>query len=137
GVGPGEVDELENAQRRRGGSEPAGAKAPLVDDDQLAGLDLPDERRSDDVEGTGLRSEGVALLQAPQHERPQPMGVPCPEEVAGSLVGGLGVLPEAGPGGRVADMPDGDVTGQRGELLLVEDLGNKAHVLVDDNRGAL
>ena len=212
GVGPGEVDELEDAQRRGGRSEPAGPESARVDDDQLAGLDLPDERRSDDVERAGLGGKRVALLQAPEHQRPQAVGVPGPEkgdrvhqdqregsrqrrehlhdrllgvllaavgdqggddvavgggvgpegvrrptrqlgqlpgvdqvavvaegdlEVAGGLVGGLGVLPEAGARRRVADVPDGDVARQRGELLLVEDLGDQAHVLVDDDRGAL
>src|SRR5947207_434743 len=68
GVWSGEVDELEDAQRRGGRSEPAGPEPARVDDDQLAGLDLPDERRSDDVERTGLGGERVALLQAPEHE---------------------------------------------------------------------
>ena len=39
----------------------------------------------------------------------------------------LRVLDPARAGGRVADVADGDVAGQRGELGLVEDVGDLAH----------
>ena len=40
----------------------------------------------------------------------------------------LGVLPGAGPGGRVAHVPDRHLAGERAQLLLVEDLDDEAEV---------
>ena len=53
----------------------AGAQAVLVDGDQLAGLDLADERRADDVEGRGLRRHHPATLEPAEDERPDALGV--------------------------------------------------------------
>ena len=55
--------------------------------------------------------------------------------VAGGAEGRLGVLPDAGAGGGVAGVADGEVAAQGGEGGLVEDLRDQAHVLVDDDAG--
>jgi hypothetical protein len=49
----------------------------------------------------------------------------------------LGVLPHGGAGGRVAGVSDRDVTLERTERGLVEDLGDQAHVLEDEDLGAV
>ena len=49
----------------------------------------------------------------------------------------LGVLPGGGALGGVADVADGDVTGEVGQGLVVEDLGDQAEVLVDEDLGAV
>ena len=50
---------------------------------------------------------------------------------------GLSVLPGGGPGGGVADVPDGEVPRQGGQGAVVEDLGDQAEVLVDQDVGAV
>src|SRR5205807_7952080 len=79
-VRAGEVDELEDAQRRLRRRIPAGPQAALVDDHELARLDLADERGADDVEGAGLRRQGVAVWEAAKGEGPEPAGIPGAEE---------------------------------------------------------
>ena len=49
----------------------------------------------------------------------------------------LGVLPDAGAGGRVPGVADGQVAAQRVEGRLVEDLRHQAHVLEDHDLGAV
>ena len=49
----------------------------------------------------------------------------------------LGVLPGGGALGGVADVADGDVAGEVGQGLVVEDLGDQAKVLVDEDLGAV
>ncbi len=49
----------------------------------------------------------------------------------------LGVLPHGGTGGRVAGVTDRDMTLERTERGLVEDLGHQAHVLEDEDLGAV
>ena len=49
----------------------------------------------------------------------------------------LGVLPGGGALGGVADVADGDVAGEVGQGLVVEDLGDQAEVLVDEDLGAV
>ena len=49
----------------------------------------------------------------------------------------LGVLPGGGPLGGVADVTHGHVTGEVGQGLVVEDLGDQAQVLVDEDLGAV
>src|SRR5262249_50301740 len=49
----------------------------------------------------------------------------------------LGVLPDGGTGGRVPGVSDRDVALERSEGGLVEDLGDQAHVLEDENLGAV
>ena len=63
-----------------------------------------------------------------------------PERDAAALVGAvgrLGVFPRAGTGGRVARVADGDVAGEAAECDLVEDLGDQAELLVDDDAAAV
>ena len=50
-------------------------------DDHLAGLDLADEVRADDVERRGLAREHPAALDAPEHERPEAVPVAHADEV--------------------------------------------------------
>ena len=49
----------------------------------------------------------------------------------------LGVLPGARARGGVAAVADGDVADEAGERRLVEDLGDQAHVLVDEDLAAV
>ena len=55
----------------------------------------------------------------------------------GGPEGRLGVLPDAGAGGGVAGVADGQVAAQRAERGLVEDLGDQTHVLEDHDLGAV
>jgi hypothetical protein len=57
--------------------------------------------------------------------------------VVGRAEGGLRVLPGAGAGRRVAGVTDRDVTLERLERGVVEDLGDQAHVLVDQDLPAV
>ncbi len=57
--------------------------------------------------------------------------------VDGRAEGRLGVLPDRGTGGRVAGVSDGDMPVQGAQRGLVEDLGDKTHVLEDENLGAV
>src|SRR5919106_54623 len=69
-VRPGQVHELEDAERRARAPGEAGRMQPsIVDPDQLTGLDLPDEGGPDDVEGAGLRGDDEALRKLPHRER--------------------------------------------------------------------
>ena len=56
---------------------------------------------------------------------------------AGGLERRLGVLPGAGAGRGVARVADGEVALERGQRGLVEDLGDQAHVLVDQDLAAV
>ena len=69
GVGTGEVDVLEQAALGVGLGEALGAQPVLVDGDELAGLDLADEGRTDDVEGGGLAGDDPAALEPAEHQR--------------------------------------------------------------------
>ena len=51
-----------------------GAQAAVVDDDQLAGLDLAKEARADDVERDRLGREDRGLAELAHHQRPDPSG---------------------------------------------------------------
>ncbi len=51
--------------------------------------------------------------------------------IADFAVDGLGIAPRARPGGRVPRMTDGEMTLERRQLVIVEDIGDEAHVLVD------
>ena len=57
--------------------------------------------------------------------------------VVGRAEGRLGVLPGAGAGGGVARVADGEVTLERLERGVVEDLRDQAHVLVDQDLAAV
>ena len=69
GVRAGEVDVLEDAALGLRVGEPRGAQAVRVDREQLAGLDLADEGRADDVEGRGLARDDPAALEPAEHQR--------------------------------------------------------------------
>ena len=71
--GPGQVDELEDAERgaRRLG-EPGRVQAAVVDPHQLPRFHVPDERRAHDVQRAGLRGEAEPVGQASDRQRPDP-----------------------------------------------------------------
>ena len=69
GVRAGQVDELEQAALGVRLGEPGRAQPVLVDRDDLARLDLPDEAGADDVEGGGLAGDHPAALEPAQHQR--------------------------------------------------------------------
>ena len=75
GVRAGEVDVLEDAALGLRRGEPRAAQALGVDGDELAGLDLADERRPDDVEGGGLGGDDPAAVETAQHERAHAVAV--------------------------------------------------------------
>ena len=90
-VGAGEVDELEDAEM---GVDPVGIddllrpQASLVQRDQLARLDLTDERGAHDVEGGCLRRQRPALglvgrAQSAETERAESVGVTDTHDVGG------------------------------------------------------
>src|SRR6478752_5902237 len=68
GVGAGEVDVLEDAALGLGRRELVRAQAVLVDDDELAGLDLADDGRADRLQGCGLGRDDPATLEAAERE---------------------------------------------------------------------
>ena len=55
----------------------------------------------------------------------------------GRAVDRLGVVPGGRAGGRVAGVADGEVALEAGEVALVEDVGDQAHVLDDHHLGAV
>ena len=61
-----------------------GAQAAVVDDDQLAGLDLAKEARADDVERDRLGREDRGLAELAHHQRPDPERVAAGDQ---SLLG--------------------------------------------------
>ena len=77
-VGPGEVDELEQAQL---GVDPLGgegaqrAGAGGVDDHHLARVELADEVGAHDVEGGRLRRQHPPVVEPAQAEGPEAVGV--------------------------------------------------------------
>ena len=74
GVGPGQVDELEQAPLGIGFGETAGTQAGLVDRHELARLDLADERRTDDVQRRRLARHHPATIEAAKHQGPDSCG---------------------------------------------------------------
>ena len=69
GVGPGQVDVLEDAALGLGDREVLAAQPVLVDRDELAGLDLADHRGADDVQRRGLAGDHPATLEPAEHQR--------------------------------------------------------------------
>ncbi len=65
GVGASEVHVLEDAQRPARALGPVARKALVVDDDDLARLDVPQVLRADDVQPAGLAGDDVAALHFP------------------------------------------------------------------------
>ena len=82
-VGAGEVDELEEAQPRVGlGVAVLAPQARRVDHDHLAGLDVADVVRADDVERRGLaREHPAAALEPAEDQRPEAVRVAHADEV--------------------------------------------------------
>ena len=80
GVGPGEVDELEQAELRIGLGVALRADAGSVDDDHLRRLDLPDGHRPDDVEPGRLAGQDPAPFQPAEDQRAEPVGIPDADE---------------------------------------------------------
>ena len=74
-----QVDVFEDATLRGRVREPTGTHPVGVDGQQFAGLDVSNERRTDDVEGSGLGGDDPAAVQAPQRQRTHP------ERVAGCI----------------------------------------------------
>ena len=75
GVGAGEVDVLEHAALRLRRREQVGAQAVLVDDQQLAGLDLADDARADRGERRALAGHHPAAVEPPEDQRPDALRV--------------------------------------------------------------
>ena len=75
-VGPGEIDIFENAQPFMGAVEgPRRAQSFRAGDDHLAGLDVAQELRADDVERAAFRGDDPRLAELAQHQRPHAQGV--------------------------------------------------------------
>lgn len=119
----------------------------LLDGQRLAvGVDLGREERGEEVGVVGGRDAGrtaFLLGEVGDHLR-ELRGVDQVAVVAerdGTVRGGaerrLGVLPHGGAGGRVAGVTDRDMTLERTERGLVEDLGDQAHVLEDEDLRAV
>lgn len=120
----------------------------LLDGQRLAVLvDLGREQRGEQVGVVGGRyARGAAaflLGQVGDHlgELSRVDQVAVVAERDGAVPGGaerrLGVLPDGGTGRRVAGVAHRDMTLERTEGGLVEDLGNEAHVLEDEDLGAV
>ena len=75
GVGAGEVDVLEDAALGLGLGEAVGAQAVLVDDEQLAGLDLADDAGADGGQGGVLAGDDPAAVEAAEDQRPDALRV--------------------------------------------------------------
>ena len=76
GVGPREVNELEDAQCglvRLGGHD--AFDAVVGEDHDLARLDVTDERGADDVECAGFRGEDGMPVEVAEHERANAVGI--------------------------------------------------------------
>ena len=88
------------------------------------------EQRGDDLRVRGRAEADPALDQlGVQLDRVDQVAVVGEGDLAAVRApDGLRVLPAAGAGGRVADVPDRHVTRQGEELLLVEDLAHQAQV---------
>ena len=80
-VGTRDVDELEQAELRSGLRVADRAHAVGVDRDELAGLDVADEVRADDIERGRLRREDPAAVGAAEHERTEAVRVAHTEQV--------------------------------------------------------
>ena len=75
GVGAGQVDVLEDAALGGRLGEPVGAQAVLVDDDQLAGLDLADHAGADGGQGRVLGGDDPATGEPAEDQRPDALRV--------------------------------------------------------------
>ena len=75
GVGPGEVDVLEDAPLGLRLGEPVRAQPVLVDGDELAGLDLADDGRADRLQRGRLGGDDPAALEPAEREGTHAPGV--------------------------------------------------------------
>ena len=83
-VGAREIDVLENARPRQGGGERAIAfHAGIVDQHQLAGLDVADILGADDVERDRLRGEDHRLAELAHHQRANAERVAARDQAVG------------------------------------------------------
>ena len=111
-VRPREVDELEHAQRRVGRGEADRPRLPtLLEDDDLAGLDVTDVLRADDVEAGRLGREAPAIAGA---RVAGPHRVVEPQAVAADRVVGRGQAAED-------ERPEAERIADADDPLLVED----------------
>ena len=70
GIRPREIDVFEDAgPRRLGRKRLVALRAVLVEHDDLAGLDVADIFRADDVERAGFRGQNRAAVEFAQHQR--------------------------------------------------------------------
>ena len=117
GVRPGQVDVLEDAALGLGRGEARAAQAVGVDRQQLAGLDLADERRADDVQRGGLAGDHPAAVEPAEHQRAHAV------RVAGRVEGVLVAEDQAEraraawAAARIAACLEAGVGGRRGEQL--------------------
>ncbi len=125
----------EKAPRRRGSTSSAVASKRVVG---VAREERGDERG---VRGVAARELAAALAAVALGDEVDELGgvgevAVVPEGHGpgrGGAERGLRVLPRHAARGRVAAVPDGDVPRQGVEGRLVEDLGDEAHVLVDED----
>ena len=162
GVGPREVDVLEDARPRRApGEGPMALDAVGGDGDDFAVLDLAHELGADDVERAGLRRQHLGLAQLPSTSGRMPMGSRAPISMslvrhdegvgaldlqqrldealddAPALRAGDEVQDDLGVGGRLADGARGDqLAPQRqrvGQVAVVGD-GKAAGIEIGEQR---
>ena len=76
-VGPREIHVLEDALRQhRGGRERSDrSKTAGADDDHLAGFDVADVGRPDEIERAGLRADDPRVAELPERQRPEAVRV--------------------------------------------------------------
>ena len=80
-VGTREIDIFEDAELTGGIGERLDARDPRAGDgDDLSRFDIAHELGADDVKGAGLRRQDVGAIQGPQHQRPDPVRVPDPDQ---------------------------------------------------------
>ena len=142
GVGAGEVDVLEHAALGLGLGEVVGAQAVLVDDEQLAGLDLAYHAGADGGQGGVLAGDHPAAVETAEDQGPDALrvaggvqrGLVHPDEGVGAaqqrqhleralLQRGVGVVGEqrrdqggVARGGRLEAAVELELAGQAGEL---------------------
>ncbi len=81
GIGPGEIDVLEDAEPPLDRGEGAqGMHARGVQHHHLAGLDVAHEIRADNVERAGFRGDDMAVAQPPEDQRAHAQGIAHPDD---------------------------------------------------------
>lgn len=84
-VRPGKVDKLKHTQAALGLAAvgPYAPQAGLVGDDDFAGFHIPEEVGADGVQSAALRGEHIAAVQSTDAQRPEAVGVPGGDQLAG------------------------------------------------------